>query len=310
MKKYHAGTVQCARIRATGTHAMASPEQCEATMITLSKEPFISSAIRTTKVALLAVVGLAISSAAWAQRGLGHLMVSTPSAHVATGHTVGAPPVVMRLPVTPVARRTVIPRSASATSTQTMQSSSLSNSASTEDLVGLQTNLGQLLNPVPGLGFDYSNLAAINHDLGIRAIIDPITQQELALSQRLLHLTPRTPISSSFFASEPVVMLEQQPPQVIIVQQPQQPPEQATAEAPPSSEPAAVEQPPLPDVGQFVLVQRDGTQIQAVAFTRQDDRIVYITTDGRRKSIAIGDLDTAATRRLNDERGTPLQLSF
>jgi hypothetical protein len=279
-------------------------------MITLSKEPFINSAIRTTKVALLAVVGLAISSAAWAQRGFGHVSLSVPSAHVATAHIVGAPPVVMRLPVSPVARRIVIPRGTSATSTQTIQSSSLFNSASTEDLVGLQTNLGQLLNPVPGLGFDYSNLAAINHDLGVRAIIDPITQQELALSERLLQLTPRTPISSSFFASEPVVMLEQQPPQVILVQQPQLPVEQPTDEAPPSDEPAAVEQPPLPDVGQFVLVQHDGTQIQAVAFTRQDDRIVYITTDGRRKSIAIDDLDMAATRRLNDERGTPLQLSF
>jgi hypothetical protein len=276
-------------------------------MITLSKEPFISSAIRTAKVALMAIVGLAISSAASAQRGFSHVSLS---AHVATGHTVGAPPVVMRLPVTPVARRIVIPRGTSATSTQTIQSSSLFNSASTEDLVGLQTDLGQLLNPVPGLGFDYSHLAAINHDLGIRAIIDPITQQELALSERLLQLTPRTPISSSFFASEPVVMLEQQPPQVIIVQQPQPAAEQATDGASPSAEPTEMEQPPLPDVGQFVLVLHDGTQIQAVAFTRQNDRIVYITTDGRRKSIAIGDLDTAATRRLNDERGTPLQLSF
>ncbi|MGH9732836.1 MAG: hypothetical protein ACRD4A_14160, partial [Candidatus Acidiferrales bacterium] len=178
-----------------------------------------------------------------------------------------------------------------------------------EELGGLQTTLGQILNPVPGLGFDYSNLAALNHDLGVRAIIDPITQQELALSERLLQLTPTAPISSLFFASEPVVMLEQQPPQVIIVQQPQPPAEEAIAEAPPSAAPA-VEQPRLPDVGQFVLVLHDGTQIQAVAFTRQSDRIVYITTDGRRRSIAIGDLDTGATRRLNDERGTPLQLSF
>ena len=279
-------------------------------MITPWKEPFISLAIRTAKIALVAIVGLAISSGAWAQRGLGHVSLSAPSAHVATGH-VGAPPVVMRLPVTPVAPRMVIPRATSATSTQTIQSSSLFNSADTEELVGSQTSLGQLLNPVPGLGFDYPNLAAINHDLGVRAIIDPITQQELALSERLLQLTPTAPISSSFFAAEPVIMLEQQPPQVVIVQQPQPPAEQATSEEGSASTtvPAAAEQ-PLPDIGQFVLVLRDGTQIQAVAFTRQSDRIVYITTDGRRKSIAISDLDTAATRRLNDERGTPLQFSF
>lgn len=279
-------------------------------MITPWKEPFISPAIRITRVAFVVIAGLAISSAAWAQRGFGRVSVSAPSAHVAAGRAMGAPRVIIRSPVTPVAPRIVVQRGASATSTQTIQSGSLFSSASTEELAGLQTNLGQLLNPVPGLGFDYSNLAALNHDLGVRAIIDPITQQELALSERLLQLTPTVPISSSFFASEPVVMLEQQPPQVIIVQQPQPPAEQATAEAPPSAAPAAVEQPPLPDVGQFVLVLHDGTQIQAVAFTRQSERIVYITADGRRKSIAIGDLDAAATRRLNDERGTPLQLSF
>lgn len=280
-------------------------------MITLWKEPFISPAIRTTKVAILAIIGLAISGAAWAQRGFGHVSLPAPSAHVATARVMNAPRVVMRSTATPVAPRIVIQRGASAISTQTILSNSLFNSASPEELGGLQADLGQILNPVPGLGFDYSNLAALNHDLEVRAIIDPVTQQELALSERLLQLTPTAPISSSFFASDPVVMLEQQPPQVIIVQQPQPPAEQTVAEAPPSAAvPTAAEQPPLPDVGQFVLVLHDGAQIQAVAFTRQSDRIVYITTDGRRRSIAIGDLDTAATRRLNGERGTPLQLSF
>jgi len=279
-------------------------------MITPRKEPFINPVIRTFRVAVLVIAGLAISSSASAQRGFGHVPVSAPSAHVATGRVISASPTVMRSPATPVAPRIVIQRGASATSARTIRSNSLFNAASSEELGGLQADLGQLLNPVPGLGFDYSNLAALNHDLGVRAIIDPITQQELALSERLLQLTPTAPISSSFFASEPVVMLEQQPPQVIIVQQPQPPAEEAIAEAPPSSAPAVAEQPRLPDVGQFVLVLHDGTQIQAVAFTRQSDRIVYITTDGRRRSIAIGDLDTGATRRLNSERGTPLQLSF
>lgn len=276
-------------------------------MIIRSKESFFNpAAIRAARVVFLLIAGMGVSGAASAQHGFGPV---SPATHAASAHTVGARPMVMRFPVTPAAQRIVIERGARAISTETTQSSSPFHSASALELAGLQANLSELLNPVPGLGFDYSNLAAINHDLGVRALIDPITEQELALSERLLQLTPRAPISSSFFAAEPVVMLEQQPPQVIIVQQPQ-PAEQATAEAPPSAVPAEVEQPPLPDVGQFVLVLRDGTQIQAVAFTRQNDRIVYITTDGRRRSVAIGDLDTAATRRLNDERGTPLQLSF
>ena len=188
-------------------------------MITPSTGRFITSAIRTARVALLVIAGLGISSAASAQRGFGHVSLSTPPAHVAAGRAMSTPPTVMRSPATPVAPRIVVQRGAAATSTQTIRSSSLFHSASPEALAGLQANLSQLLNPVPGLGFDYSNLAALNHDLGVRAIIDPITQQELALSERLLQLTPTAPISSSFFASEPVVMLEQQPPQVIVVQQ-------------------------------------------------------------------------------------------
>ncbi|MGH9710345.1 MAG: hypothetical protein ACRD37_07350, partial [Candidatus Acidiferrales bacterium] len=104
----------------------------------------------------------------------------------------------------------------------------------------------------------------------------------------------------------------QQPPQVIVVQQPPQQVQEATTGTS-SSEglvSAAAEQPPLPDVGEFVLVLHDGAQIHAVAFTRQNDRIVYITPDGLRQSFAIADLDTAATQRLNNERGTPLRLSL
>ncbi|HKV27978.1 MAG TPA: hypothetical protein VJN90_06875, partial [Candidatus Acidoferrales bacterium] len=187
------------------------------------------------------------------------------------------------------------------------------NFTTADEFAGSQTTLSGLLNPVPGLGFDYANLAALNHDLPIRALIDPITQQELALSERLLQETPPAAISFPFFGSEsqPVVMLEQQPPQVIVVQQPQQPAQEASDEnSSAASAPAVVEQPPLPDVGEFVLVLRDGTQIRAIAFTRENDRVVYITPDGLRRSFAIGDLDSAATRRLNGERGTPLQLSL
>jgi hypothetical protein len=38
------------------------------------------------------------------------------------------------------------------------------------------------------------------------------------------------------------------------------------------------------------------------------DRIVYITRDGNRKSVLLSELDEDATVRLNQERGTPLQM--
>jgi len=65
---------------------------------------------------------------------------------------------------------------------------------------------------------------------------------------------------------------------------------------------------PVEDVGQFVLVLRNGSQLQTVAFTRSNDHIVYVTTDGFRRTLALSDLDTGATIRINEERGTPLEI--
>jgi hypothetical protein len=45
-----------------------------------------------------------------------------------------------------------------------------------------------------------------------------------------------------------------------------------------------------------------------MAFTRSGGRIVYITSDGRRHTIAASELDYAATERVNEDRGTQLTL--
>jgi hypothetical protein len=68
------------------------------------------------------------------------------------------------------------------------------------------------------------------------------------------------------------------------------------------SEPAV----PLRDVGSFRLVTRGGYELDAVAFTRSNDRLVYITPDGGRRTIAVRDLDLDSTQRLNQELGTPI----
>ena len=175
----------------------------------------------------------------------------------------------------------------------------------------------QLLNPVPPYGFDYQYLNAIDSDLNLKAAIDPATQ--LALSEASRY-------SCAGFGSGGYILwdgggyvmpqqAEEQPddsapapqPQVIVVQMPATS-EAATAK---SAAPAAEEeQTPLPDEGQFVLVTRDGTQIKAEAFTRSGDAIVYISPDGLRHTVALSDLDRAATLRLNSERGSQLQLSL
>ncbi len=190
---------------------------------------------------------------------------------------------------------------------------------------GAPLSVQQLLDPVPGLGFDFSDLAARDRDLDIKAAIDPATQWRLAIAERLLrdnrgfggfvgtggyildgggaYTVPEEPTSEPA-AAAPAPAPQ---PQIIVVQAPAAANQQAAAPAP-SAESQA--QPPLPDVGQFTLVLRDGTEVQAVAFTRKSDTIVYITTDGSRRTLAVADLDSAATQRVNQDHGTPLNLSL
>lgn len=181
---------------------------------------------------------------------------------------------------------------------------------------GSGLTLQQLLDPIPPPGFDYQYLSAIDRDLAEKALIDPVTQARLAEARRFLrgrgfgvggyyildggyYYWPDESDESQAVAQQPAPQAQQQP-QIIVLQQ-------ASAPAGPSSE-SAPEQQPLPDVGEFILVLRNGTRIQAVAFSRTDNGIVYITSDGSRRIIALADLDSAATVRVNEERGTPLQL--
>lgn len=179
-------------------------------------------------------------------------------------------------------------------------------------LGGTPISLGQLLNPAPGLGFDFTHLAAINSNLGVQAIIDPLTQHELALALRLPQVVPTAFwgfAGYGGYAESPYVASPSQP-QIIVVQQPVPQAAPAAQAAPiPAPEAAAPPAPPLPDVGQFLLVQRDGNVIHAVAFTVEGKNVVYITANGLRRTIPLGQIDTRLTEQRNAERGTMLHLT-
>lgn len=182
---------------------------------------------------------------------------------------------------------------------------------------GSGETLQQLLDPVPGPGFNYAHVAALDRDLAIKAVIDPVTQWRLAVAERVLHDTGGLaspgyylldgggtyvmPAESVSPPTEP--QQESQQPQIIVLQQP-------APKATEQSAPAVAPQPsaPIPDVGNFTLVLRDGKKVQAIAFTRAGDRIVYITSDGARHTIAATDLDRAATQRVNEDSGTQFTL--
>jgi|GEM_PF-857525 len=230
-----------------------------------------------------------------------------------------ARPVVVRLPAVPPGSNFVndSPNSQSAPPAAPARDEFLDNSGFTpvfpiasDALLGA----GQVLNGVPGLGFDYSHLAAINQFAGERAIVDPVTQHELAITEQLLQdeqgvgTSAFIPFYGAATYSQPVEYEQQPPPQIIVLQQPAPQTQSGAQTAPPAA--VAPEQTPLPPVGEFTLILKTGEQIKAVAFTRQGDSIVYITKDGTRASFPELQLDVAATEKINEQHGTPLKLSL
>ncbi|HUK54090.1 MAG TPA: hypothetical protein VL099_12440 [Candidatus Binatia bacterium] len=165
--------------------------------------------------------------------------------------------------------------------------------------------------PAPGLGFDYTHWAAVNSNLGVRALIDPVTQLEIAQAIQLRGAgTGYFPGFYAPYGGAPIVIESpsavaapeadaapaQQPPIIVVT--------------PPAATPAPVQaqEQPLTDPGEFVLVRRDGRLLFAVAFTSADGRVVYVTKDGLRRTIPLDQLDVDSTQRMNEERGTSVQL--
>ncbi|HYL67648.1 MAG TPA: hypothetical protein VEX69_00640 [Candidatus Limnocylindria bacterium] len=249
------------------------------------------------QVGLAAALFLAVPGLSQAQR----VARVSPTPAVARPHTVSANPVMVH------------PGTNRGTANRTISTSATRNSNDSLGFSGDPLSVQDLLNPFPGFGFNFEHLSALNQDLGIKALIDPATQARLAVAERLLRTTRFSP---GFFlldggGSYVVPVGADQQPQaqqpIIIVQQPAP---QPVAEQPPPDSTVVETAAPIPDEGEFTLVLRSGKQLQAAAFTRMSDKIVYITPEGGRRTVAVGDLDSDATQRLNQERGVPLQLSL
>ncbi len=163
--------------------------------------------------------------------------------------------------------------------------------------------------PVPGLGFDFAHLAAVTRNLKSSDISVLTTAQRLALFRSL---TPVVPFAVPFLSTPAEVVVVQQPPVVLV--QPT-PPEEVVEPTPRARlvEPKETAEPgrpagPLHDLGEFVLVRRDGRMLFAIAFTTAGDVLTYVTREGVRRSIPLADLDIETTLRMNEERGTTLHL--
>jgi hypothetical protein len=182
-------------------------------------------------------------------------------------------------------------------------------------LAGNNFDLNNLLNNVPGLGFDYPHLAAVSGNLGEELLLDPAIQAQIALALRLRQFAPGFggafyEAPADFYEPPPTPADEAAPPsapqpQVIVVQAPPTQETQAPAAAPYAEDdkPSA----PPSDGGDFILVTKEGTQITAGAFYHQGSDVIYITPSGSRRSVPFSDLDMDSTVLINQERGTDLQ---
>ncbi|MCL6480757.1 MAG: hypothetical protein K6U02_03425, partial [Firmicutes bacterium] len=164
--------------------------------------------------------------------------------------------------------------------------------------------------PVPGLGFDYPHLAAVTRNLEVRALVDPVTQQQLVLARAIRRETPVVPVLPVFVPLTPAVVVSPVVVQPLVSEPPPAQPVVAQVAAAPQPEAVAPPgpPPPVPELDQIVFLRRDGTLILAVAFSLRGDRIVYITPEGLRRSLLLSELDLEASEQMNEERGTTLQL--
>ena len=168
---------------------------------------------------------------------------------------------------------------------------------------------------VPGLGFDYPHLAAISGAL-----------RNSSFSSRHHDHFGQGGFVPILFGGYPYYYdnlgyeYEQPPqqapaqaqPQVIVIQMPV--PAQTGAGAgsegvnysAPSPGPQAAS--PVRDVGEFILVRRDGRVLFASMYSISGTQLTYVTPEGIRRTLALSDLDANATQQMNEARGTTVQL--
>ncbi len=166
---------------------------------------------------------------------------------------------------------------------------------------------------VPGLGFDFVHLAAVSGNIGFNT-------PSFRVGRNFPDSGFITPV---FFGGYPYYLDEayypppqQQQPQVIVIQQPvpmtvmQQAAPAATGSGDSSNNSAiapASSVAPVRDVGEFVLVRRDGKILFASMFSIVGSELRFVTPEGIRRTLPMAELDTDATRAMNEARGTTLQ---
>ena len=163
---------------------------------------------------------------------------------------------------------------------------------------------------VPGLGFDYAHLAAVSGNFRNSPGFGRGSPREHNF------ITPiffgGFPYYSDFLNYPQDQQQPQQQPQIIVIQQPAPAVAvQQAAPAPQDTYAGTATPAPLPapvrEVGEFILVRRDGRILFASVFSVIGNQLQYVTPEGIRHTLPLADLDTVATQDMNEARGTTLQ---
>ena len=99
-------------------------------------------------------------------------------------------------------------------------------------------------------------------------------------------------------------------PQIIVIREPERYPQSTDSGSDARDLSAAAAPPaevPIPDVGNFIFVRRDGRILFASLFSVVGAELHYVTPEGIRRTLALSDLDTDATAQMNEARGTTVQ---
>lgn len=176
------------------------------------------------------------------------------------------------------------------------------------------TNRRLLSQDVPGLGFDYSHLAAVggsrgrgrgrfgdrDHDRRRNFVAyfpffgggyyEPLFPEEYDDNGTAADNEETEGVEPDYYPPGP-------PPR----------PEEYAQNYPPAP-PAPVEAVPAKPADEYVFVRRDGTLFFAVAYAWENGTLRYVTGEGLRRSVEGGALDLDATRQFNEQRGLNFRL--
>jgi hypothetical protein len=281
--------------------------------------------MRTATIWTVAVaMALGMSASAWAQHGVGSApapaATSAPAAHLSVASLNSHPG--NKSGIHTIHSGNGARTHRASTEGSTAQGSSTGPSSGAIGSVKANASYGGYTYPLGAI--DFGNSPA-DQDLAIKALIDPVTEARLALAAKeagYARGTSFVPVywgaggyyspdssaaplddSSNEPSNEPANTENKQQPQIIVLQ-----PSSPSADNPAEPEASPEPQPKLPDVGEFTLVFKNGKKTEAVAYTRQGERIVYVTKDGTRHFVDVADIDLATTQRVNEASGASFQL--